>query len=97
MVSLIPRLSSFAVSGTPARAQVSDLISVLRFLRINDLVEPTRMWNRLLKHGFKDLFVSLFQKYSVRLASMSPKVGIFTDPVYDQDVEVFCQERVDDT
>ena len=56
-----------------------------------------RMWNRLLKHGFKDLFVSLFQKYSVRLASMSPKVGIFTDPVYDQDVEVFCQERVDDT
>jgi hypothetical protein len=41
------------------------------------------MWNRLLKRGFKDLFVSLFQKYSVRLASMSPKVGIFTDPVYD--------------
>lgn len=82
MVSLIPRLSSFAVSGTPARAQVSDLISVLRFLRVDDLVKPTRMWNRLLKHGFKDLFVSLFQKYSVRLASMSPKVRIVTDSVY---------------
>lgn len=66
MVSLIPRLSSWAVSGTPARAQVSDLIRVLRFLRVNDLVEPARMWNRLLKHGFKVLFVSLFQKYSVR-------------------------------
>lgn len=30
MVSLIPRLSSFAVSGTPARSQVSDLIHVLK-------------------------------------------------------------------
>lgn len=81
MVSLIPRLSSFAVSGTPARAQVSDLMSVLRFLRVNDLVEPARVWNKLLKHPFKDFFVSLFQQYSVRLASMSPKVVIITDPV----------------
>jgi len=30
MVSLIPRLSSFAVSGTPAKTQVSDLIRVLK-------------------------------------------------------------------
>lgn len=30
MVSLIPRLSSFAVSGTPARTQVADLLHVLR-------------------------------------------------------------------
>ena len=30
MVSLIPRLSSFAVSGTPARSQVADLIHVLK-------------------------------------------------------------------
>ncbi|KAF9221774.1 hypothetical protein BS17DRAFT_757183 [Gyrodon lividus] len=66
MVSLIPRLSSFAVSGTPARAQVSDLIRVLRFLRVHDLVAPTRIWNRLLKHEFKDMFVAFFQKYSVR-------------------------------
>ncbi|KAH0834113.1 hypothetical protein J3R83DRAFT_11401 [Lanmaoa asiatica] len=73
MVSLIPRISSFAVSGTPARAQVSDLFSVLRFLRINDLVAPRRMWDRLLKHEFKDLFVSLFQQYSVRTLKSSVK------------------------
>ncbi len=30
MVSLIPRLSSFAVSGTPARSQVADLIHILK-------------------------------------------------------------------
>jgi len=34
MVSLVPRLSSFAVSGTPARVQVSDLIRVLRLCRL---------------------------------------------------------------
>lgn len=30
MVSLIPRLSSLAVSGTPARSQVADLMHVLK-------------------------------------------------------------------
>ena len=30
MVSLIPRLLSFAVSGTPAKTQIADLIHVLR-------------------------------------------------------------------
>ena len=32
MVSLIPRLSSFAVSGTPAKTQPADLIHVLRYV-----------------------------------------------------------------
>ncbi|KIK98364.1 hypothetical protein PAXRUDRAFT_9577 [Paxillus rubicundulus Ve08.2h10] len=73
MVSLIPRLSSFAVSGTPARAQVSDLIRVLRFLRVHDFVLSTRIWNRLLKHRFKDLFAAFFQKYSVRTLKSSLK------------------------
>lgn len=82
MVSLIPRLSSFAVSGTPARAQVSDLIRVLRlgrlvaaadaltpcprFLRVDDVVGPARMWDRLMKHAFKKQFADLFQRYAVR-------------------------------
>lgn len=77
MVSLIPRLSSFAVSGTPARAQALDLIGVLRFLRIDDLVAPKRMWSRLLKHGFKDQFAALFQKYSVRLVDSSKTTTLY--------------------
>ena len=32
MVSLIPRVSSFAVSGTPARSQVQDLIHVWKYV-----------------------------------------------------------------
>ncbi|KAF9238471.1 SNF2 family N-terminal domain-containing protein [Melanogaster broomeanus] len=71
MVSLIPRLSSFAVSGTPARAEISDLIRVLRFLRVHDLVAPARIWNRLLKHDFKDMFAAFFERYSVSLGGSS--------------------------
>ncbi|KAH8101241.1 SNF2 family N-terminal domain-containing protein [Cristinia sonorae] len=66
MVSLIPRLSSFAVSGTPARAQVSDLIHVVKFLRIKDVVETPRVWARLLKPAYVSQFTELFQRYTVR-------------------------------
>lgn len=38
MVSLIPRLSSFAVSGTPAKSQVADLIRVLKYVSVMSLI-----------------------------------------------------------
>ncbi len=38
MMSLIPRVSSLAVSGTPAKANVSDLVHVLRFVSRNLLL-----------------------------------------------------------
>ncbi len=38
-MSLIPRVSSFAVSGTPARSQVADLIHVLKCVHIFLLFE----------------------------------------------------------
>ena len=40
MVSLIPRLSSFAVSGTPARSKVDDLIHVLKYVFPKRLHQP---------------------------------------------------------
>ncbi|KAF8963293.1 SNF2 family N-terminal domain-containing protein [Flammula alnicola] len=66
MVSFIPRLSSFAVSGTPAKSQMSDLIHVLKFLRIDQLVGSLRLWNRLLKPGFSEEFASFLQHYGIR-------------------------------
>ncbi|KAG2361595.1 SNF2 family N-terminal domain-containing protein [Suillus spraguei] len=73
MVSLVPRLSSFAVSGTPARTHVSDLIRVLRFLRVDNVVGSTRMWNRLMKHTFKKQFADLFQRYAIRTLKSAVK------------------------
>ncbi|KAI0789257.1 SNF2 family N-terminal domain-containing protein [Abortiporus biennis] len=65
MVSLIPRLSSFAVSGTPARNNVGDLIHVLKFLRVDE-VTSSKIWNRLLLPGYVNEFTELFQKYAIR-------------------------------
>ncbi|KDR77994.1 hypothetical protein GALMADRAFT_244962 [Galerina marginata CBS 339.88] len=71
MVSLIPRLSSLAVSGTPAKSQMSDLIHVLKFLRIDQLVGGFRLWNRLLKPGFAEEFSSFLGYYGVRTMKSS--------------------------
>lgn len=71
MVSLIPRLSSFAVSGTPARSQVGDLIHVLNFLRIPAV--NARTWNRLLKPGYSSQLVQLFLRYAIRTMKASVK------------------------
>ncbi|KAH9919617.1 SNF2 family N-terminal domain-containing protein [Fomitopsis serialis] len=79
MVSLIPRLSSFAVSGTPARAQVSDLIHVLRFLRIRAVTENSRTWPRLLKAPYATDFADLFSKYSIRWVCMTSNIHL-TNP-----------------
>ncbi|KAJ3508855.1 hypothetical protein NLJ89_g5529 [Agrocybe chaxingu] len=68
MVSLIPRLSSLAVSGTPAKAQMPDLIHVLKFLRIDQLVGGLKLWNRLLKPGFSMEFTAFLQHYGIRTA-----------------------------
>ncbi|EAU87406.2 hypothetical protein CC1G_02165 [Coprinopsis cinerea okayama7 len=73
MVSLIPRLSSFAVSGTPAKAQISDMIHVLRFLRVDDVIGSSKLWHRLLKPGFASEFAAFFQTYAIRTTKASVK------------------------
>ncbi|KAJ3551190.1 hypothetical protein NM688_g4853 [Phlebia brevispora] len=73
MVSLIPRVSSFAVSGTPARAQVSDLIHVFKFLRVQPLTNDSRLWNRLLRPEHIRHFVSLFDRYAIRTMKAAVK------------------------
>ncbi|TFK32939.1 SNF2 family N-terminal domain-containing protein [Crucibulum laeve] len=104
MVSLIPRLSSFAVSGTPSRAQISDLMHVLKFLRVDDIIGSARLWNRLMKPTFAGDFAQFFQKYAIRTMKKSVKdeltiplqtrflvpieLGKVERHVYDQTLEV---------
>ncbi|KAG8965698.1 hypothetical protein FRC00_003173 [Tulasnella sp. 408] len=72
MVSLIPRRASWAVSGTPAKAHVQDLVAPLRFMRIHPLLvdapqaASNRLWNRLLKPAFWSSFRGIFDRYAVR-------------------------------
>ncbi|CAA7263986.1 unnamed protein product [Cyclocybe aegerita] len=108
MVSLIPRLSSLAVSGTPAKAQMSDLIHVLKFLRIDQLVGGLKLWNRLLKPGFSMEFTAFLQHYGIRTAKANVTSELTIPPqtrylvgielgkverhVYDQNLEAILLE-----
>ncbi|KAF5381839.1 hypothetical protein D9757_008356 [Collybiopsis confluens] len=91
MVSLIPRRSSLAVSGTPARAQVSDLSHVLKFLRFD--VGSTRLWNRLLcpatmKSQISDeLEIPQQTRYLVSI-----EMGRVERLVYDQSLEAVLND-----
>ncbi|KAJ6591817.1 SNF2 family N-terminal domain-containing protein [Mycena vulgaris] len=74
MVSLIPRLASFAVSGTPARTQIADLSHVLKFLRVDHLVGPlARHWARLAIPGYSGHFSAFFQSIAIRTTKESVK------------------------
>ncbi|KAI0053500.1 hypothetical protein FA95DRAFT_1579571 [Auriscalpium vulgare] len=108
MVSLIPRLSSFAVSGTPARAQVSDLSHVLKFIRVDPILESGCTWDRLQTRQFATDFVALFQHYAIRTTKAAVKeeltipqqsrylfpisMGPVEQHVYDQNLEKALHE-----
>ncbi|KLO16506.1 hypothetical protein SCHPADRAFT_823117 [Schizopora paradoxa] len=66
MVSLIPRISSFAVSGTPARNTVDDLIHVLKFLRYDTLIGTQKYWKKLQQPAYASHFKALFERIGIR-------------------------------
>lgn len=82
MMSLIPRVSSLAVSGTPAKKSVADLQAVLkyditfpswnvidrmnRFLRADDEITQAKNWKRILCSGFSDIFTKILKESSIR-------------------------------
>ncbi|KAJ7224511.1 SNF2 family N-terminal domain-containing protein [Mycena pura] len=108
MVSMIPRLASFAVSGTPARTQVSDLSHVLKFLRVDHIVGSPRHWTRLITPGYSGHFSAFFQSLAIRTTKASVKaeltipqqtrflvgveMGAVERHVYDQNFETVLLE-----
>ncbi|KAI7495867.1 hypothetical protein KC367_g7098 [Hortaea werneckii] len=55
----LPRINSWAVSGTPLRKNVQDLHGLLIFLRYSPLNESPKLWNHLItnhRHLFKKIF-----------------------------------------
>ncbi|KAF7317918.1 SNF2 family helicase [Mycena kentingensis (nom. inval.)] len=103
MVAMIPRLASFAVSGTPARIQVADLSHTLKFLRVEHIVGGPRYWARLLTPLFSRHFATFFQSLAVRTTKASVKdeltipqqsryvvpisMGVVERSVYDNELE----------
>lgn len=66
MVSLLPRNLSLAVSGTPARADIKDLMGSLKFLRVPVLPYDGLLWYRLQQPSMRPAFEGLFRSLAVR-------------------------------
>ncbi|VDB95380.1 unnamed protein product [Peniophora sp. CBMAI 1063] len=73
MVSLIPRHSSLAVSGTPAKTSLPDLSHVLRYLRTPSLFHSKQTWDRLLRPEMVGEFVRLMRFYTCRTVKRDVK------------------------
>lgn len=78
MVALIPRRNSLAVSGTPVKTDIRDLLGVLRFLRVPIIPHSPRLWYRLQQPAFRPAFSGLIQSLSIRTtkAQVSPELLI---------------------
>ena len=66
MVALIPRTNSLAISGTPAKADIKDLIGSLRFLRMPNIPDNPRLWHRLQQPAMRSAFEGLFRSLAIR-------------------------------
>ncbi|KAF9155509.1 hypothetical protein BG015_009590 [Linnemannia schmuckeri] len=68
MSHLIPRVMSWAVSGTPVKRNVDDLYSLLQFLKQGPIAFDKRVQKLLKERHFRPTFVSCFQSVMHRYA-----------------------------
>ncbi|KAG0036681.1 hypothetical protein BGZ82_003869 [Podila clonocystis] len=68
VANMIPRVMSWAVSGTPMRRHVEDLHSLLMFLDLQPLASNKRLWRTLITPPFRSLLLSTFQRIMHRYA-----------------------------
>lgn len=66
MVALIPRKNSLAVSGTPAKGDIKDLMGSFRFLRVPTLPYNNRLWHRLQQPSLRPAFQGLCKSLAIR-------------------------------
>lgn len=67
---MIPRINSWAITGTPVRKDVSDLLGLLIFLRCEPYASRKHVWSSLIsshKYEFRRLFGLLALRHSKRL------------------------------
>lgn len=93
MVSHVPRKLSLAMSGTPARSDIKDLMGSLRFLRVP--IGNKTMWHRLMQPANASAFHGLFQAISVRTTKAEvagefnlPRQKRFVIPIQLSDIEM---------
>ncbi|KAF9356213.1 hypothetical protein BGX34_010028 [Mortierella sp. NVP85] len=68
MAFMIPRVLSWAISGTPIRRTIEDLQSLLTFLGQEPIASNRRLWRLLTAFSFRSTFVSCHQRIMHRYA-----------------------------
>ncbi|KAK3810744.1 MAG: hypothetical protein J3Q66DRAFT_413845 [Benniella sp.] len=68
MAFMIPRVLSWAISGTPIRRAIEDLQSLLTFLGQEPIASNRRLWRFLTAFSFRSTFVSSHQRIMHRYA-----------------------------
>lgn len=66
---MIPRINAWAITGTPVRKDVTDLLGLLIFLRCEPFASTKHVWSTLIsgdKHNFRKLFGQLALRHSKR-------------------------------
>lgn len=82
MAHLIPRVMSWAVSGTPIKRHVDDLYSLLQFLKQGPIAFDKRVQKLLKKRHFRPTFVSCFQSVMHRYAKQEVAHELTLPPQY---------------
>ncbi|KAG9073352.1 hypothetical protein KI688_001144 [Linnemannia hyalina] len=82
MSHLIPRVMSWAVSGTPIKRHVDDLYSLLQFLKQGPIAFDKRVQKLLKKRHFRPTFVSCFQSVMHRYAKQEVAHELTLPPQY---------------
>jgi E3 ubiquitin-protein ligase SHPRH len=62
MAKMIPRVMSWAVSGTPIKRHLEDLHSLLQFLKQEPLGSNKKMWKLLNLKAFRSTLISCYQR-----------------------------------
>ncbi|KAF1815157.1 hypothetical protein P152DRAFT_247479 [Eremomyces bilateralis CBS 781.70] len=61
---LIPRCNAWAVTGTPFRKDVQDLLGLLLFLRYEPFCSSKEMWARIDKETFRQIFSTIALRHT---------------------------------
>lgn len=61
---VIPRVNAWAISGTPVRKNVQDLLGLLVFLRLEPFCSAKSLWNSLDRETFKEIFSTIALRHT---------------------------------
>ncbi|KAB2570056.1 putative ATP-dependent helicase [Lasiodiplodia theobromae] len=61
---VIPRVNAWAVSGTPVRKNVQDLLGLLVFLRLEPFCSSKPLWSRIDEKSFHEIFSTIALRHT---------------------------------